>query len=139
MAAGESDEDERPGSDVPAVPETDVGDGAAEAGAGGTELAAGGGSGSPDDGEAAVDGDAGNAEAASPDSGDAPAAHLHLVTIPNFRGLTIAAALRAARQNNVELVLDDRTPPSGVALRQSPGPGPAPRGVPCKVSFGRPL
>jgi len=139
MAAGESDEDERPGSDVPAVPETDVGDGAAEAGAGGTELAAGGGSGSPDDGEDAVDGDAGNAEAASPDSGDAPAAHLHLVTIPNFRGLTIAAALRAARQNNVELVLDDRTPPSGVALRQSPGPGPAPRGVPCKVSFGRPL
>jgi len=140
LAAGESDEDERPGSDVPAVPEAEVGggggDGPAEAGPAATELALAGGPGSREDGEDATDGDAAGSEAEGLDTEDAPS---RLVTIPNFRGLTIAAALRAARQSNIELVLDDRTPPSGVALRQSPAPGPAPRGVPCKVSFGRPL
>jgi len=138
MAAGEGDEDERPGSDVPAVHETDVGDGSPETGAAGTEIASASGPGNRDDGEAGADAEASSNEDEDLEGGDAPA-HPRLVTIPNFRGLTIAAALRAARQNNIELVLDDRVPPSGIALRQSPGPGPAPRGVPCKVSFGRPL
>jgi hypothetical protein len=135
--AGESDEDERPGSDVPAVHETDVGDGSPEAAA--AELASASAPGNRDNGgeaEAEVDSGGGGDEELA--DGQVPS-HPRLVTIPNFRGLTIAAALRVARQNNIELVLDDRTAPSGVALRQSPPPGPAPRGVPCKVSFGRPL
>jgi len=139
VAPGESDEDERPGSDVPAVHETDVGDGSPEAGPAGAEIASASGPGNRDDGaESGSDAESGGSEGEDLDDSEAQA-RPRLVTIPNFRGLTIAAALRAARQSNIELMLDDRTPPSGVALRQSPPPGLAPRGVPCKVSFGRPL
>jgi cell division protein FtsI (penicillin-binding protein 3) len=60
------------------------------------------------------------------------------INIPNFRGLTIAAALRAARQSGVQLAFDEDRPPMGVALTQAPGPGPAERGAVCRVSFGRP-
>ena len=59
------------------------------------------------------------------------------ITIPNFRGLTIAAALRAARQSGVQLAFDEDRPPMGVAQAQAPGPGLAPRGAVCRVSFGR--
>ncbi|HEX4508710.1 MAG TPA: hypothetical protein VH328_01465, partial [Burkholderiaceae bacterium] len=60
------------------------------------------------------------------------------ITVPNFRGLTIAAALRVARQSGVQLAFDEARAPMGIALAQAPAPGPAQRGVVCRVSFGRP-
>ena len=51
--------------------------------------------------------------------------------IPDFVGMTLGQAVRAARRAGVELVPDG----SGIAATQIPAPGPAVRGVPCRVSF----
>jgi cell division protein FtsI (penicillin-binding protein 3) len=60
------------------------------------------------------------------------------VMVPDFTGLTVAAVLRAANRNGVELALGETGAVSGVAVRQSPPPGMAPSRVVCKVTFGRP-
>jgi cell division protein FtsI (penicillin-binding protein 3) len=61
------------------------------------------------------------------------------VVVPNFSGMTMGEAIRAARQSGVELAFDDTAgTATGVALRQKPAPGPAARGVQCRVAFGRP-
>jgi hypothetical protein len=60
------------------------------------------------------------------------------VVIPNFAGMSLAEAIRAARRNGVELAFDEMvSPASGVAIKQKPGPGPATRGALCRVAFGR--
>jgi len=115
-------DDELPGSDVAELRDADLdnGDDAAPAPAAGPAgiLAA-----APGDGEQSE----GNEDAL-------PAQ----INVPNFHGLTIAAALRVARQSGVQLAFDEEHPPMGVALAQAPGPGPAQRGTVCRVSFGRP-
>ena len=122
-SASEADDgadDEMPGSDVAELRDADLDDGeeAEAAPAPAPILAA-----MPDRDQ---DGD---------DADGAPPAQ---ITIPNFQGLTIAAALRAARQSGVQLAFDEDRAPMGVALTQVPGPGPASRGAICRVSFGRP-
>jgi membrane peptidoglycan carboxypeptidase len=116
--ADDGADDELPGSDVAELRDADLdnGDEAAPPAPAPAGVIA-----------AAVD----DAEA---DDADAPPSQ---VTIPNFRGLTIAAALRVARQSGVQLAFDEERAPMGVALAQAPGPGPAQRGVVCRVSFGR--
>ncbi|HEX3695636.1 MAG TPA: penicillin-binding transpeptidase domain-containing protein [Polyangia bacterium] len=60
------------------------------------------------------------------------------VVVPNFAGLSIAEAIHAARRSGVELSFDDTVGgPSGVAVKQKPAPGPAARGTPIRVAFGR--
>jgi membrane peptidoglycan carboxypeptidase len=60
------------------------------------------------------------------------------VVVPDFVGLSLGQAIRAARKSGVELAFDDPDGrATGVALRQRPAPGPAPRGVVCRVAFGR--
>jgi cell division protein FtsI (penicillin-binding protein 3) len=60
------------------------------------------------------------------------------VVVPDFAGLSLGQAIRAARRSGVELAFDDPDGrATGVALRQRPAPGPAPRGVVCRVAFGR--
>ena len=122
--ADDGADDELPGSDVAELRDADLDDGeeAAVAAAPAPILAA------MPDGEQDGDGDGEDGDGAPP----------ALITIPNFRGLTIAAALRAARQNGVQLAFDEDRAPMGVALTQVPGPGPATRGAICRVSFGRP-
>jgi len=51
--------------------------------------------------------------------------------IPDFVGMTLGQAVRAARRAGIELVPEG----SGVAATQIPAPGPTVRGVPCRVSF----
>ncbi|HET6284976.1 MAG TPA: penicillin-binding transpeptidase domain-containing protein [Polyangia bacterium] len=59
------------------------------------------------------------------------------VVIPNFAGMSLAEAIRAARRNGVELAFDEMvSPASGVAIKQKPGPGLATRGALCRVAFG---
>jgi cell division protein FtsI (penicillin-binding protein 3) len=53
------------------------------------------------------------------------------VTVPSFLGMSIAEAIRAARQAGVELVPEG----SGVAIAQVPAAGGHPRGSVCRVSF----
>jgi cell division protein FtsI (penicillin-binding protein 3) len=66
---------------------------------------------------------------------DAPAAP---AIVPNFSGMTLAEAIRAARHSGVELAFDEVAGgPTGVAVRQQPAPGPSARGVLCRVAFGR--
>ncbi|MES1171970.1 MAG: penicillin-binding protein 2 [Bacteroidota bacterium] len=136
-SAGDVDVDERPGSDVAlAAPE----DGAeSPVGPAGTDEAQDGGRGwetvALGDG---TDVDQTNADETGDGDGDdarrVPAAR---ITVPDFSGLTVAAALRAAHRSGVELALDDGAAVTGVALRQRPAPGPAERGVVCRVVFGR--
>jgi hypothetical protein len=60
------------------------------------------------------------------------------VTVPDFSGMSLGQAIHAARQSGIELAFDDpEGRATGVALRQRPAPGPAPRGVICRVAFGR--
>jgi hypothetical protein len=54
-----------------------------------------------------------------------------IVTVPSFRGMSIAEAIRAAAEAGVELDLEG----SGVAVAQTPAPGPLRRGGLCRVSF----
>jgi cell division protein FtsI (penicillin-binding protein 3) len=51
--------------------------------------------------------------------------------IPDFVGMTLGQAVRAARRAGVELVPTG----SGIAATQIPAPGPGVRGMPCRVSF----
>jgi cell division protein FtsI (penicillin-binding protein 3) len=55
------------------------------------------------------------------------------VAFPDFTGMSIGEAIRAARKAGVELVPSG----SGVAASQSPRPGPASAGTVCRVSFQR--
>ena len=125
MASLAEEADERPGSDVAVVPElTEAADGAPDA----------------DDVAGADDSGAEVIGSASDDGGEsrpaAPAARL--INVPDFTGLTVAAVLHAANRTGVELALGEGGPVSGVAMRQSPAPGPAAPGVICRVTFGRP-
>jgi cell division protein FtsI (penicillin-binding protein 3) len=54
-----------------------------------------------------------------------------VVAVPSFVGMSIAEAIRAAADAGVELALEG----SGVAVAQTPGPGPLRRGSLCRVSF----
>jgi cell division protein FtsI (penicillin-binding protein 3) len=61
-----------------------------------------------------------------------PAAERKLdATIPDFVGMTLGQAVRAARRAGVELVPTG----SGIAATQIPAPGAGVRGMPCRVSF----
>ena len=51
--------------------------------------------------------------------------------IPDFVGMTLGQAVRAARRAGVELVPEG----SGIAATQTPAPGLGLRGMPCRVSF----
>ena len=60
------------------------------------------------------------------------------VTVPNFAGMSLGQAIHAAHKSGVERAFDDpEGRATGVALGQRPAPGPAPRGVICRVAFGR--
>ncbi len=60
------------------------------------------------------------------------------VQVPDFTGMSLGQAIHAAHRSGVELAFDDpEGQATGVALRQRPSPGPAPRGVVCRVAFGR--
>ena len=66
---------------------------------------------------------------------DGPDAH---VMVPDFAGMSLGQAIHAARKSGIELAFDDpEGRATGVALRQRPGPGPAPEGIVCRVAFGR--
>ena len=128
-AAG--DDDELPGSDVPEVRDSDLDNG--DAAGDGSPVAAHEGNDEAND-DAPDEGEDEDAAGAASDA-DRPAKLVAVV--PNFRGLTIAAAVHLAHQSGVQLAIDDRRPTMGVALAQAPAPGPAPRGVVCRVAFGR--
>ncbi len=67
---------------------------------------------------------------------DAPA--VAPTAIPNFAGMTVGQAIRAAHKSGVELAFDDATGrASGVVLAQQPAPGPSSRGALCRVALGR--
>jgi len=55
------------------------------------------------------------------------------VTLPDFTGMSMGEAIRAAHRAGVEIVSSG----SGVAKSQSPKPGPAVAGTVCRVSFHR--
>ena len=133
------DADERPGSDVPVVALEDAESGAAGPGDSvaterGWETVTSSDqdqkSGVSEKAGAGVDGDVVEEE------GDGEASPR--ITVPDFSGLTVAAVLRAAHRSGVELALDETGAVSGVAMHQEPAPGPAARGVVCRVAFGRP-
>jgi cell division protein FtsI (penicillin-binding protein 3) len=63
--------------------------------------------------------------------GEAAAEPSAVVQVPSFLGMTLAEAIRAARQAGVELAPEG----SGLAVAQSPSPGRRPRGAICRVSF----
>jgi len=77
-------------------------------------------------------------EVAGAEGGRAERAAAERVVVPDFVGLSLGQAIHAARKSGVELAFDDpEGRATGVALRQRPAPGPAPRGVVCRVAFGR--
>jgi hypothetical protein len=77
-------------------------------------------------------------EVAGTEGGRAERAQAERVIVPDFVGLSLGQAIHAARKSGVELAFDDpEGRATGVALRQRPAPGPAPRGVVCRVAFGR--
>jgi cell division protein FtsI (penicillin-binding protein 3) len=77
-------------------------------------------------------------EVAGAEGGPSEGAAAAKVNLPNFAGMTIAEAIRAAHHSGVELAFDEtRGAASGVAIQQRPGPGPVPRGTLCRVAFGR--
>jgi len=55
------------------------------------------------------------------------------VAFPDFTGMSMGEAIRAARKAGVELIPSG----SGVAASQSPRPGPASADTVCRVSFQR--
>jgi cell division protein FtsI (penicillin-binding protein 3) len=57
------------------------------------------------------------------------------LALPDFRGLTVAAVLEVARRTGVSLSFDDAASMTGVAVAQTPAPGPAPRGIVCRLAF----
>jgi cell division protein FtsI (penicillin-binding protein 3) len=77
-------------------------------------------------------------EVAGAEGGRADRPPVERVVVPDFVGLSLGQAIRAARKSGVELAFDDpEGRATGVAIRQRPAPGPAPRGVVCRVAFGR--
>jgi len=77
-------------------------------------------------------------EVAGAEGGRAERPPVERVMVPDFMGLSLGQAIHAARKSGVELAFDDpEGRATGVALRQRPAPGPAPRGVVCRVAFGR--
>jgi len=54
------------------------------------------------------------------------------VMVPSVIGLSVSEALRVARTSGLEMVVEG----SGFATRQRPEPGPAPRGLTLRVTFG---
>lgn len=70
--------------------------------------------------------------------GASPVGEDAVFSLPDFRGLTVAAVLDLARRNDVSLAFDDPASVSGVAVAQTPLPGPAPRGqgrIVCRLGF----
>jgi beta-lactam-binding protein with PASTA domain len=55
------------------------------------------------------------------------------VALPDFTGMSMGEAIRAARKAGVELIPSG----SGVAASQSPRPGTTSAGAVCRVSFQR--
>ena len=77
-------------------------------------------------------------EVAGTEGAPAEGATTAKVVVPNFAGMSLAEAIRAARRSGVELAFDEsHGSASGVAIRQRPAPGPVPRGTLCRVAFGR--
>jgi membrane peptidoglycan carboxypeptidase len=77
-------------------------------------------------------------EVAGAEGGPADGASAAKVSLPNFAGMTIAEAIRAAHRSGVELAFDEtRGAASGIAIQQRPGPGLVPPGTLCRVAFGR--
>jgi cell division protein FtsI (penicillin-binding protein 3) len=77
-------------------------------------------------------------EIAGAEAGRADRRAADRLLVPDFVGMSLGQAIRAARRSGVELAFDDPDGrATGVALRQRPAPGPAPRGVVCRVAFGR--
>ncbi|MEO5770146.1 MAG: penicillin-binding protein 2 [Polyangia bacterium] len=138
----DDDVDERFGSDVALTvaaepgqdPQAVAGDGAVDNDIG-WETVATGDEGGATEGDAAQETDT-----AARESGGALAAvePPRGISVPDFRGLTVAAVLKAAHRSGVELALNEGSAVTGVALRQDPPPGPAAPGVVCRVAFGRP-
>jgi cell division protein FtsI (penicillin-binding protein 3) len=76
-------------------------------------------------------------EVAGAEGGRAADAKAAPIEIPDFTGMSMGQAIHAARRSGVELAFDDpEGRATGVALRQRPAPGPAPRGAICRVAFG---
>ena len=69
-----------------------------------------------------------NEARANAEEGDEPAEKRE---IPDFTGLSVGEALGLARQARVPVDISG----TGWAVGQSPGPGPARRGVRCRISF----
>ncbi|HVR60642.1 MAG TPA: penicillin-binding protein 2 [Polyangia bacterium] len=84
--------------------------------------------------ESALDGDG---DADGDGDGRGPSGAQAGVMVPDFFGLSLAQAIRAAHRSGVELGFDESAgPASGVAWKQKPAPGPAPRGALISVAFG---
>jgi cell division protein FtsI (penicillin-binding protein 3) len=138
-----SEVDERPGSDVSTIDPDEVRNGEGEdegEGEGAGQPAQAQVEADPPDtepssaAEVLVDPEGSGAELALEAPGDRSGGDD--VTVPDFRGLSVAAVLRAARQSGVALMFDDPQSVTGVAVAQSPGPGKAPPGASCRVAFG---
>jgi cell division protein FtsI (penicillin-binding protein 3) len=77
-------------------------------------------------------------EVAGAEGGRAADAAVERIDVPDFTGMSLGQAIHAAHKTGVELAFDDpEGRATGVALRQRPAPGPASRGVVCRVAFGR--
>jgi len=77
-------------------------------------------------------------EVAGAEGGRPLAAPAAPTVVPNFAGMSVGEAIRAAARSGVELAFDDtKGSATGVAFRQSLPPGPAARGALCRVAFGR--
>jgi stage V sporulation protein D (sporulation-specific penicillin-binding protein) len=77
-------------------------------------------------------------EVAGAEGGRAAEAAVEPIDVPDFTGMSLGQAIHAAHKSGVELAFDDpEGRATGVALRQRPAPGPASRGVVCRVAFGR--
>lgn len=141
-----SEADERPGSDVSTVDPSEVAEGEKTTAPEGAEEGGPAPAGRPgenamptlsagpalDDGDGPTPGQPASADAeVGPTESGATG-----VTVPDFRGLSVAAVLRAARQNRVALMFDDPQAITGVAVAQTPEPGPAPMGATCRIAFG---
>ena len=77
-------------------------------------------------------------EVAGAEGGRAAEPAIDRIDVPDFTGMSLGQAIHAAHKTGVELAFDDpEGRATGVALRQRPAPGPASRGVVCRVAFGR--
>ncbi len=77
-------------------------------------------------------------EVAGAEGGPADGAPAAGVNLPDFAGMTIAEAIRAAHRSGVQLAFDEsHGAASGIAIQQRPAPGLVPRGTLCRVAFGR--